>query len=64
MQRTTSSPTFARPGDVAAGAQDRAAPADPSYVQSILFGRRWSRGSRPGPTSEINARTAAEQERN
>jgi hypothetical protein len=49
---------------------DRGTRTDPSYVQSILFGRRWMRGSIPVPRARAGAarhgkpRRAREQERN
>ena len=35
--------------------RDRATWASPSYVESILFGRRWTRGANPGPSPETPA---------
>ena len=35
--------------------RDRATWASPSYVESVLFGRRWARGANPGPSPETRA---------
>ena len=71
MNRATYSPGIARP-DMASRLdrflRDRETPIGPSYVQSILFGRRWPRGSNPGSdpgtTRDGKARVVSEQERN
>jgi hypothetical protein len=42
---------------------ERSAPASPSYVESILFGRRWLRAARPSVPADARDRTASEQER-
>jgi hypothetical protein len=55
-------------------ARDRTTRAGPSYVEAVLFGRRWMRGSVPGSMAKSTAETrktpgektgaANEQERN
>ena len=66
-------PDFAGPGAATRahstpGARHDETEASPSYVQSILFGRRWMRGSNPGSnpgtTRDGKARVVSEQERN
>jgi hypothetical protein len=55
-------------------ARDRTSWTSPSYVEAVLFGRRWMRGSAPGSSAKSTAQTrktpgekagaANEQERN
>ena len=81
MQRATHSAVIARLDAASwpypAGARERETSTGPSYVQSILFGRRWTRGPIPassmlpppsgGPgtrmTTDGKAGVANEQER-
>jgi hypothetical protein len=61
MQRTTPTSVIAGPRDLTRDPHDRPAAPDPSYVQSILFGRRWARASRTPRTAELKAGAVNEQ---